>query len=283
MSHDAGYSIPPYDRIQIQVSTDGGTTYSDVPGALFERYDFSCGTACWQQHAVDLSAYVGLSNLRIGFLGISQYRNNIFLDDVTVTELWWPCPSVALFPSAQNSTACKGSQVLYDYTVVNNTAASQAFTLAYTNTWPVTGPSTSPMLEVGESWAFSVTHTIPWSVDPMAQDALEVGVSGGGAVDFATATTTAAFSAGWQDYTDLTAGRGVRFHSVVYYSGKLYKIGGYDGSAAQPWLDIYDIAADTWSQGADMPEGRYNFDCVAFSPSGPKIFCAGGRLMPPHP
>jgi hypothetical protein len=82
MFHDDGYSTRD-DRVQVQVSTDGGGSWVDV-GAAFSRYSAS-GDA-WAQHTVDLSAYSTEIDLRLGFLGISVYGNDIHLDDIQLGE-----------------------------------------------------------------------------------------------------------------------------------------------------------------------------------------------------
>lgn len=79
MYHDTVFSNN--DRVQVQVSTDGGTNWVDV-GAPIPRYDGSTG---WKEHIVDLSAYAGQSDVRIGFLGISGYGNDVHIDDVVVS------------------------------------------------------------------------------------------------------------------------------------------------------------------------------------------------------
>jgi hypothetical protein len=76
MYHDTGYSTAA-DRVQVQVSTG---TWANV-GAAVNRYDGSTG---WKQHTIDLSAYKG-TTVQLGFLGISVFGNNVFVDDVTVT------------------------------------------------------------------------------------------------------------------------------------------------------------------------------------------------------
>ncbi len=76
MYHDTQYTHN--DRLQVQVSTNGGTTWTNV-GAAIPRYDGSTG---WKQHTVDLSAYASQPDLRVGFLGISAYGNDIHIDDV---------------------------------------------------------------------------------------------------------------------------------------------------------------------------------------------------------
>lgn len=77
MYHDTGYS-DYIDRVSVCVSTDHAA-WSDVE--TFNRYD---GTTGWKQHSVDLSAYGSDSTVYIGFLAISEYGNNMFIDDVEI-------------------------------------------------------------------------------------------------------------------------------------------------------------------------------------------------------
>ena len=94
MYHDSGYSSSD-DRITIQVSTDNAT-WSDL--ATFHRYNATTG---WQQHTVDLSAYAGNSSVWVGFLGISGYGNNMFIDDVVIG----PPPCLEVEKKIYNGTA----------------------------------------------------------------------------------------------------------------------------------------------------------------------------------
>jgi Bacterial pre-peptidase C-terminal domain len=77
MYHDTGYSTSA-DRVQVQVST--GSTWSNA-GTAVNRYD---GTTGWKQHTIDLTAWKG-TTVQLGFLGISAYGNNEYIDDVIVT------------------------------------------------------------------------------------------------------------------------------------------------------------------------------------------------------
>jgi hypothetical protein len=77
MYHDTGYSTSA-DRVQLQANTGSG--WVNV-GTAVNRYD---GTTGWKQHTIDLTAYKG-TTVQIGFLGISVYGNNVFIDDVVVT------------------------------------------------------------------------------------------------------------------------------------------------------------------------------------------------------
>jgi hypothetical protein len=76
--HDTGYSTS-VDKVQVQAST--GSTWANV-GSAINRYDGSTG---WKLHTIDLTAYKG-TTLQLGFLGISAFGNNEFIDDVTVVS-----------------------------------------------------------------------------------------------------------------------------------------------------------------------------------------------------
>ena len=79
MYHDLGYATDP-DRVQVQVSTNGGVNWVNA-GSPIVRYD---GTTGWKQHFVDLSAYAAQADLRLGLLGISDWGNDIHIDDLSV-------------------------------------------------------------------------------------------------------------------------------------------------------------------------------------------------------
>ena len=78
MYHDTGYTTSN-DQVQAQVSTNG-TTWTNV-GSAVPRYNGSTG---WAQVTVDLTSYKGQSSVQLGFLGISAYGNDEYLDDVAV-------------------------------------------------------------------------------------------------------------------------------------------------------------------------------------------------------
>jgi hypothetical protein len=78
MYHDPGYATPPYDRVEVQVSLDG-TTWNTV-GSV-DRY---APVAHWEEHTFDFSAYATETTVYIGFLGISQYGNSIYMDDLSL-------------------------------------------------------------------------------------------------------------------------------------------------------------------------------------------------------
>jgi Synergist-CTERM protein sorting domain-containing protein len=68
------------DNIQVQVSTDGGTTWEDV-GDPIHRYD---GTTGWAEVSIDLTDYEGEEGVLLGILGNSSFGENINIDDISV-------------------------------------------------------------------------------------------------------------------------------------------------------------------------------------------------------
>jgi uncharacterized repeat protein (TIGR01451 family) len=179
---------------------------------------------------------------------------------------------VVLDPPAQGENGCPGDTLSYDLTVLNGTTTAQPFALSYTgNLWTANGPGTTASLATGDAELISFTHDVPPGA--LVGDADTVTVTATGTVsNSATATTSVPLIAGWGDLSSLNPLHATRFHGAVYYGGKIYKIGGDNGSA-QAWVDIYDIATDTWSSGADMPGPRRYIDCAEI---GGKIYCGGG-------
>ena len=81
MYHEAGYTAA--DTVQVQVSTNAGVSWNNV-GAPIARYDTSTG---WVKHRININAYtgIGMTDVRVGFLGISAYGNDIHIDDMVVS------------------------------------------------------------------------------------------------------------------------------------------------------------------------------------------------------
>jgi N-acetylneuraminic acid mutarotase len=81
----------------------------------------------------------------------------------------------------------------------------------------------------------------------------------------------------WRSLSPMPTARATE-HMAVYYQGHIYVVGGRMSDAPGGWgalstLEIYDIATDTWTVGAPMPEPRS--DAVAIEYGG-KIYVFGG-------
>jgi len=101
MLHDPSYSTTQ-DRVQVQVSTDGGASWNDV-GPAFYRYGAATG---WSQKRIDLGAYLTSPDVRIGFLGISGYGNDCHIDSVQLLGFDFQLPNVTsmtrVYPALTN-------------------------------------------------------------------------------------------------------------------------------------------------------------------------------------
>jgi hypothetical protein len=119
--HDTGYPSSN-DRVQVQVSTDGGTIWQDV-GTAVKRYD---GTSGWALHSVQLTGYSGSkTDVRLGLLGISDFGNDVHLDDLSVSTAMPSCtapPTGGL--AVGNAYDANTNAALNGVTVDNGTSAA---------------------------------------------------------------------------------------------------------------------------------------------------------------
>ena len=79
MNHDSGYSGDD-DRLTVQASTDA-VSWANL--TTISRYD--AGAPGWVEHTVSLGSFDGQASVYVGFLGISEYGNSVYIDDVEVT------------------------------------------------------------------------------------------------------------------------------------------------------------------------------------------------------
>ena len=106
------------DGLAVLISTDCGNTYNDV---LFEKYGSDLATSQadstewspkglsdWRAEQIDLGSYIGKPNVSFAFVGVNDYGNNLYLDDVQVllvtgTEIPIENPSIInIFPNPSN-------------------------------------------------------------------------------------------------------------------------------------------------------------------------------------
>lgn len=77
----------------------------------------------------------------------------------------------------------------------------------------------------------------------------------------------------WTERSPMPTPRGAL--AVAEFGGKLYAIGGYDGSGNKAAVEVYDPAADAWTAKAPLPTPRDHLAAVAV---GGKIYAIGGRV-----
>lgn len=92
----APYNREHADGLVIAVSTDCGNTFPEE-NVIYRKYGAELATAPdteepfvpasrsdWRIDTLDLSRFIGLPNVQIGFLAQGDYGNNLYLDDVSV-------------------------------------------------------------------------------------------------------------------------------------------------------------------------------------------------------
>jgi len=90
----AAYDDDLFDRLDIQVSDDCGETWNteysksgmELSGGLREQEAFVPSADQWRLQEVDLSAYAGASEVWISFVNISGWGNNLYVDDIMLSE-----------------------------------------------------------------------------------------------------------------------------------------------------------------------------------------------------
>ncbi|MDT3776368.1 kelch repeat-containing protein [Nitrospira sp. MA-1] len=77
----------------------------------------------------------------------------------------------------------------------------------------------------------------------------------------------------WTERAPMPTPRGAL--SVTAHDGKLYAIGGYDGKANSPAVEIYDPQTNTWTVRTPLPTPR---DHLAAATVSGKVYAIGGRV-----
>lgn len=77
----------------------------------------------------------------------------------------------------------------------------------------------------------------------------------------------------WKERAPMPTPRGAL--AVAEYGGKLFAIGGYDGTGNSAAVEVYDPATNTWNKRAPLPTPR---DHLAAATVGMRLYAIGGRL-----
>ena len=80
------------DRLQVHVSTNCGGTWTQVYSkqgsalstAPAQTTSFTPSSSQWRNETVSLTSYIGNTNVLVRFRGVSNYGNNLFIDNVNI-------------------------------------------------------------------------------------------------------------------------------------------------------------------------------------------------------
>ena len=158
------------DGLQVVVSSDCGTTWNTVydkagttvatgnlPTISAVTTQFTPSSTQWRQETIDLSSYLGQSNVIIAFKNIAAYGNALFIDNINLTGTAIPTPPIASFTSTPSSTACTGHTIQY-------TSTSTGFPTTYSWTFnggtPTTSTAQNPTVTYATTGTYDVSLTV---------------------------------------------------------------------------------------------------------------------------
>ena len=162
----AYYSANYFDSLKVYVSDDCGTSWSELAAWSSKNTSFSTAGAItssfvpnnaskWCHGAtgiscpsIDLDAYSGMSGVKIKFVAINGYGNNMFIDNINISGE----PLIASFSS--DSVSCPGSSItFYD----NSSPTSTSRTWYFPGGSPSTSTALSPVVTYSSSGYYDVT------------------------------------------------------------------------------------------------------------------------------
>jgi len=252
MSHDTGYASAG-DRIEMQISTDDGATWTDM-GIVFYRYDAAYTTPGWGMHTVNLAAYAGQTQVKVGFNAISGYGNNFYVDDVALLDAGYPCPCAV---TSSTGGGCQADSADHTITVTCGVPATVDLALSGGLWNAVVEPAVVDVPAGGSATAI-VSVDVPFGADLFDSDSLTVTATPQEYPDaFAISTVSTSFNGfagNWTAMAPLPEGR--VFHAEAVTEDYVFVIGGTSDAGGATPVDTnyrYTIATDTWETMAPLP------------------------------
>lgn len=160
------YTSSTHDSLNVYVSTDCGATWTLVDARAENGTQnfatgapmtgpFTPGSASdWRNDTLDLSAFDGMNNVRIRFEGVSDYGNNLFLDNVNVTASAGAAPIADFF---SNSVACESVPVKFYNTSGTN---GQTYSWTFQGGTPATSTAANPSVTFNSAGTYNVSLVV---------------------------------------------------------------------------------------------------------------------------
>lgn len=134
------------------VYSKSGSTLATIPTATTTA--FTPTASQWRNETVDLTPYIGNTNLTIAFRGISGYGNNVYIDNINLTGAG-TTPPVAHF-TASASSVCAGTSVTYTNTSTGNPTS---YSWTFQGGTPATSTTASPSVTYPTPGVYTVSMT----------------------------------------------------------------------------------------------------------------------------
>ncbi|MFO0495150.1 MAG: PKD domain-containing protein, partial [Flavobacteriia bacterium] len=154
------------DGLQVLASSDCGTTWDivydksgntvatgNLPTVAAVTTQFTPTAAQWRQETIDLTSYVGQSNVIIAFKNMAAYGNRLFIDNINLTGTSAPTAPTASFTASPTGSSCIGQSVQFTSTSTNNPTS-------YSWSFPSGTPATSTSATPAVTWSTAGTYTV---------------------------------------------------------------------------------------------------------------------------
>lgn len=159
-----------YDILRVYVSTDCGTTFSEVymkggttlatSGTSNSGFTPSVA-ADWDKDTIDMAPYVGQTVI-IKFEVTNMYGNNLYIDDINLDNTAAAVASVSIASSDADNTICAGTSVTFTATPTNGgTAPSYQWQVNGVNVGTNSPTYVTSTLTTGQSVTCIMTSNLP--------------------------------------------------------------------------------------------------------------------------
>src|SRR3989344_243674 len=267
----APYDGTNYDGLEVLVSTNCGASFTSLYSksnmvlatAPATTAVFTPTVAQWRTETVDLTPYVGQTNVVIAFRNLSGYGNRLFVDNINITGA---APTTAAF-SASPSTVCTGQTVTVTDASIGASSWSWNFGVGAT---PATATGVGPH---SVTYASAGTKTIQLTINGATSTTQNVTVN--------ATPATPTISAGGP--TTFCAGGSVVLTSSSA-SGNLWSTGATTQSITVSTSGTYTVAVTTGGCTSATSAGTtVTVTALPATPTisagGPTSFCAGGSVV----
>lgn len=154
------------DSLKIYVSTDCGATWT-LESARGENgtQNFATGAALssnfvpstasdWRSDVLALGSYDGMDDVLIKFVGVNDYGNNLYIDNINIIGANNNAPTADFFA---NTTACEGKVVNF-YNTAGSSATSYSWT--FQNGTPATSTAPNPSVTFNTAGNYNVSLVV---------------------------------------------------------------------------------------------------------------------------
>lgn len=160
----ARYSAQYSDGMRVEVSTDCGNTWTSVYNksgstlaTVADNTNEFTPTAAnqWRNETVDLSSYTGSASVRVRFVGVAGYGNNVYLDNILISSGVVAAPTASFTPPSV--TVCQGEAVNF-----SNTSTGSVTSINWTFAGGSPGSSTSnaPVVTYNTAGTYNVALSV---------------------------------------------------------------------------------------------------------------------------